>query len=215
LTTALLHRPPGPEAQGYLAALAKLFAAIHDATGSAVVIDSSKAPGHGYLLSQLPSLDLRVVHMVRDPRAVAWSWQKKKVYDPSGEQPKLMSRHSPARSARLWVTWNLASELLWRHHGERYLRLRYEDFARQPRAHVARILEWVGLRPDAVTFTADGAVDLEPTHAVAGNPSRFATGAVEVKPDEAWRQGLAAGPRRLVTLLTWPLLLRYGYRLAA
>ncbi|MGH9379032.1 MAG: sulfotransferase family protein [Thermoanaerobaculia bacterium] len=211
LAQALRDRPLDTPAGDYVAALAGLYRAIRETTGCQAVIDSSKAPGHGYLLSRTPSLDPRVVHMVRDPRAVAWSWQKQKVYDPSGEQPMLMSRHTPARSARLWTTWNLATELLWRRHGDRYLRLRYEDFARDPRAHLTRILEWIGLPPDAVSFAGDGTVTLQPTHAVAGNPSRFSTGPVTVKPDEAWRDQMPAGQRRLVTLLTWPLMRRYGY----
>lgn len=214
LARALRDRPLDGDGRDYVAALERLYRAIGDTTGCSAVIDSSKSPGHGYLLDRIPSLDLRVVHLVRDPRAVAWSWQKKKIYDPSGEQPMLMSRHSPLRSTRLWTTWNLTTELLWRRHPDRYRRLRYEDFASQPQVHVGRLLEWIGLAPDAVGFRPDGTVDLAPTHAVAGNPSRFDSGAVTVRPDEAWRERLPAGQRRLITLLTWPMLRRYGYPLS-
>jgi hypothetical protein len=32
-----------------------------------------------------------------------------------------------------------------------------------------------------------------------------------VRTDEAWRTGMAGKTRSLVVLVTWPLLLRYGY----
>jgi hypothetical protein len=40
---------------------------------------------------------------------------------------------------------------------------------------------------------------------------RFAHGRQQVRPDEAWRTGMARKTRSLVVLVTWPLLLRYGY----
>jgi hypothetical protein len=48
-------------------------------------------------------------------------------------------------------------------------------------------------------------------HSVRGNPMRFAHGRQEVRADEAWRTGMARKTRSLVVLVTWPLLLRYGY----
>jgi hypothetical protein len=54
---------------------------------------------------------------------------------------------------------------------------------------------------------------LETNHTVAGNPLRFRRGDVAIEADLEWRSRLEAGPRRVVTALTWPLLLRYGFRL--
>ena len=45
-------------------------------TGSPVVVDSSKHVSLAFALSHDADLDLRVLHMVRDPRAVAYSWSK-------------------------------------------------------------------------------------------------------------------------------------------
>jgi hypothetical protein len=46
---------------------------------------------------------------------------------------------------------------------------------------------------------------------VLGNPLRFAHGRQQVRADEAWRTGMARKTRSIVVLVTWPLLLRYGY----
>ncbi len=48
-------------------------------------------------------------------------------------------------------------------------------------------------------------------HSIRGNPMRFAHGRQQVRVDDAWRTGMAKPARRLVTAVTWPLLLRYGY----
>ena len=49
------------------------------------------------------------------------------------------------------------------------------------------------------------------THGVAGNPSRFTTGAVPLKLDDAWREAMRPADRRLVTAITAPLAYHYRY----
>ena len=41
---------------------------------------------------------------------------------------------------------------------------------------------------------------------------RFTVGRVDIRRDQRWEQGLSRRDRTLVTALTWPFLLRYGYR---
>jgi len=48
-------------------------------------------------------------------------------------------------------------------------------------------------------------------HTVAGNPVRMRSGPLKLRVDDAWRAAMPAADRRLVTLLTFPLLARYGY----
>ena len=56
-----------------VAVLDDLYPAIAETTGARFIVDSSKLPTYTYALSLVPSIDLRVVHLVRDPRAVAHS----------------------------------------------------------------------------------------------------------------------------------------------
>ncbi len=210
----LSGRGPDEATASYLDRLGRVVDTLRRETGARVIVDSSKSPGHGWLLRRLPGVEVYAIHLVRDARAVAWSWQKKKIYDDSGPEPMYMSRHSPARSARLWSVWNLATEILWRG-DRRYLRMRYEAFAEAPEKALAEILGFLDEPADRLPFTGPSTVELNDLHTFAGNPSRFAEGPVEVRPDVGWRSQQPAGQRRLVTLLTWPLLLRYGYRLTA
>jgi hypothetical protein len=41
---------------------------------------------------------------------------------------------------------------------------------------------------------------------------RFVEGTLNIRPDEAWRERMSRGDRRIVTALTWPWLRAYGYR---
>ena len=56
---------------------------------------------------------------------------------------------------------------------------------------------------------------LAPNHTASGNPTRFLTGAVDIRPDAEWGARMGARERRLVTACTAPALLAYGYRLGA
>jgi hypothetical protein len=67
------------DVDAYRDVLRRLYAAIAAESGAGVLIDSSKDVSHGYALRGLEDdLDLHILHLVRDPRAVAFSWQRKK-----------------------------------------------------------------------------------------------------------------------------------------
>ncbi len=187
----------------------RLYEAIGSVTGSRVVVDSSKEPAYGYALSRVPGVDFRVLHLIRDPRAAAYSWLKKKP-QPDSETREYMHRFNPAKSAALWDAWNAAAERLWR--GDRYLMLRYEDFVADPRASFGRILELLD-EDAAPPLTGEQEVKLGVSHTVSGNPNRFETGSVALRHDREWTDRMRPRDRNLVTALTLPLLYRYGYPL--
>ncbi len=187
----------------------RLYEAIGSVTGSKVIVDSSKEPAHGYAMSLVPGVDFRVVHLIRDPRAAAYSWLKKKP-QPDSEEIEHMVRFSPAKSSALWDSWNASAEALWRRTPQRYLRLRYEDFVADPRKSLQRILGLLDVTAE-LPLAGEREVMLGVSHTVSGNPNRFETGAVELRPDREWISRMSPRHRALVTALTFPLLRRYGY----
>jgi len=193
---------------GYLDNLERLYQGIASSTGSRVVVDSSKLILYGYLLGTLPSVDLRVVHLVRDSRAFTHSWMRKK-YQP--DLNVFLPRYGPVHSALLWDATNLAAEAFLRKPPEHYMRLRYEDFIVRPRKAVARMLELVEENPRQLPFVDDHTVELGTNHTVSGNPGRFDTGTIELRPDREWKDRMPRSARRTATALTLPLLWRYGY----
>ena len=48
-------------------------------------------------------------------------------------------------------------------------------------------------------------------HTVSGNPNRFQTGAIPIRADEEWRSSMTWRMWLMVSLMTWPERMRYGY----
>ena len=76
LASPALRRRLQPALGEYVGYYRCLYAAIAQVSGGPVVIDSSKHASLAFCLRSCPGLDLRVIHMVRDSRAVAYSWSK-------------------------------------------------------------------------------------------------------------------------------------------
>ncbi|MDP9457480.1 MAG: sulfotransferase [Actinomycetota bacterium] len=196
----------------YRDALGRFYREISNVTGSRVIVDSSKLPLYGRVLGEVPGVERYVVHLVRDPRAVAYSWQRKKKSTPAGRNLAYMPRHHPVESSLEWDLCNVAAEGLREDAHGRYLMLRYEDFVEEPRPAVERILQLLGEEPRSLPFVSERKVQLRgPNHNVGGNPSRFRTGVVELSPDAEWVKSTKRGAWRLVTALTLPFLARFGY----
>jgi hypothetical protein len=195
----------------YRADLARLYHAVESVSGARVVVDSSKFPSHLFALLQVPDLDIQVVHIVRDPRAVAYSWQRDKP-DPDAPGGGRMPRLPPAATAAYWSAWNVATERLAHTGRLPYLRLRYEDLVADPAARVGEVLALAGLPDVPVPLTGCGEAELGVSHQVSGNPVRFAQGAIAIRPDDEWSRVMARRDQLLVNAMTAPVRLRYGYR---
>lgn len=192
---------------------AKVYAAAARVAGASVVIDSSKHSALAHCLRWSDKLDLRVLHVVRDARGVAYSWTKT-VSRPETDGAQEMTRYSPAHSALLWNAHNAAFGLL-RRCGVPVRRLRYEEFLADPRAALGKVAAFVGLDTAMMdlSFLAEGSVELSRCHSAAGNPMRFRVGPIQLRRDDAWRRQLPQSQRALVGAVCAPLLRAYGYQL--
>jgi hypothetical protein len=193
----------------------RIYDAVGAVSGREVIIDSSKNASFAFCLRSCTTLDLRVVHAVRDSRAVAYSWTRR-VRLPEAIVPRYMPTMAPARAAGQWNYINSALQLL-ANTGIPTLRVRYEDLVRAPEKVLALIAAFIGLtvRTGQLGFVgADEAgawADLSVAHTVSGNPMRFKTGRTRICLDDEWRTAMATKDRLTVTALTLPLLRHYGY----
>jgi Sulfotransferase family len=180
-----------------------LYRAILDVSRATVVVDSSSDPTYGFVLRAAELLDVSVVHLVRDSRAVAYSWTRSKPRPEISERTVYMRRRSPIQSAVHWDVHNLLLEILAAR-DRNAIRVRYEDLVTDPDGVVRSTCSMLGNLGDAPS------VEMQ-RHSISGNPMRFESGPLRVKLDDEWIEAMAAGDRRLVTLATAPLLARYGY----
>jgi hypothetical protein len=204
---------------GAAALIAEHHRRVYDAAsavaGASVVVDSSKHPALAHVLRRDSGIDLRVVHVVRDSRGVAYSWTKQ-VERPEGRaaggSDPWMTRYSPAVSSLLWLAHNSSTAML-RPLGTPVMLVRYESFVREPDRTLAAVAQFADLELDdrALDFIENGTMRLRPAHTASGNPLRFASGQLEIRADEAWRSQLPRGDRLLVSAITYPQLARYGF----
>jgi hypothetical protein len=182
----------------------RLYEGVLEATGGTMVLDSSKHVSLAAVLSVTEGIDLKVVHLVRDPRAVAYSWTRT-VQRPESPDGALMARASPLRIAGRWTVQNGMFSLVA--HRAPVLLVSYEQLVRAPEVAVAAIRSFLGLSEDVA------APHQKPTfHSVSGNPMRFSDKPLTVSADEAWRHGLSSLDRRAVEVITAPLALSYRRR---
>jgi hypothetical protein len=195
----------------YTALVTPLYRAIAEVSGARVVVDSTKRPSLAYILRRAPGIDLRLVHVVRDPRGVAYSWSQAVELPEGTALRKHMKTRSPLLISRRWVTVNAMIAAL----PVPKVRLRYEDLVREPARELRRVAaltaDVTGVTDplaflDGTTFTHGG------SHTVAGGRIRMQHGPVTLRLDEKWRREYQPPLRRAVAALTWPLRRAYGYR---
>ncbi len=190
-----------------------LYDAVAEVAGADVIVDASKWPGQALALQRL-DFPMSLLHLVRDPRGVAYSWSKTAVSRPHGGQGAVMAAHGVGATAYRWAAFQTEIAVI-RPTFDHATRLRYEDFIADPRGRLTAVLDDLGLERyrSGLTHVHDDRIDLSQSHGVAGNPSRFEHGVVGLRVDEAWRARLPRADRTLVTSVTAPWLVRFGYPL--
>lgn len=211
----LLMLPKKPRAyqtllEKYRDSLRNLYLTIPKASGARVLVDSSKFAGYALVLSTITEIEIYVVHLVRDSRANAYSWLRTKKKIEVQDEEAFVKRYSVISSSIQWIYRNLTSEWL-KNHTKDYLRVRYEDLTENPKETYEKIMGMVNLPPDNSLFEDEKTVFLGDSHTQSGNPSRFQKGSIKIREDNAWKRDMKPMDKWIVTILTWPLLMKYGY----
>jgi hypothetical protein len=146
--------------------------------GASFLLDPSKseygAAARPLALRTLLDADLRVLHLVRDPRGVVSSALK--------GSNKTLIRGEPAsdrvtgmRALASWLRVNRGvARVIERLGAERALRVRFEELVAEPTAVVDRICAFLALDPAPILAALEGRELARPEHMIAGNRLRFA-----------------------------------------
>jgi hypothetical protein len=194
----------------YFDACSNLYQAVCKVSGCEFIIDSSKNTAHGFVLANIPQIDLFTLHLIRDSRAVAYSWRREKIRPEIYWEQKLMGQRKILSSS---IRWNSLHKLAkkFQQTGKQYALLRYEDLVSNPRKCLLGVFSDLGIEQPSLDFLDGFHANLKTSHTVSGNPIRFTNKEIEIAPDLEWQHAMPKRHKWLVTLLTWPVLLKYGY----
>lgn len=194
----------------YAELMTALYRGVAAASGARVVVDSTKHLSTAVLVRRQTGVALRVVHLVRDARGVAFSWTKQVAKTWVAGGGAQMDRYPPSRTAVRWLSYNLGFHILGAL-GTPRIRLRYEDLVRRPAVECERLVALTDQPWPGSPFIRGNTLELAEVHTIGGNPVRFEGSSIELSLDEAWRRKLRPWDRALVTGVTLPLLVVYGY----
>ena len=162
----------------------QLYQALGKVAGSRWIVDTGKEPVFGASLTHLSPTVVDFVHVVRDPRGVAYSCKKRVRSD---SEPDFMPRRPAAATAWRWLVTNLMAQIALRRLAHRYVLVRYEDLVAAPEACLMRVAKATGLPfADPQAAVDDLARPPQEHHRVAGNPGvRQLRGALRLSLDDS------------------------------
>ena len=192
-----------------------LVEVLLEISGSQVVVDSSKNGLRLKYLLKNRNLDVRVIRLIRDGRAVALTVTDEGQFADAAD-PKLRGggfgdeewdRHRPVSfGAHVWRRSNEEAEcLLELLDKARWMELRYEQLCLDPAGSVRAVCTFLGLPSEriGVDFRSAG-------HHVVGNGMRL-NSTSEIRLDERWREHLSAGDLQVFNSIAGDLNRKYNY----
>lgn len=201
-TAALAHF--SSEHVDYLNGLQAFLLTLRTVTGARAFVDASKSPELGLAYAQIADIDLRVLNLVRDPRAVASSWRLK-----SDEDMAL-------RQSKTWLIRQIVLGRWSRALGRRFTLLRYEDFSARPRPLIDQLLRWAGLDSVPGLFTAEDHAELSWAKQHLYPPANEKLiaekrNSIDIVESTGWCHAGHGALHRRVEEIVKPLLPRFGY----
>jgi Sulfotransferase family len=154
----------------YRRLMAELYDAIAASSGSDYVVDTSHYPLRAHELQRLASIDMYLILLVRDPRAVVDSFARGDVAE----------RQFGALTTRAYLalTYLISAWVFVRHPRERRLLLVYEDLLRDPEGVLRDVLDRLGSSADVADLDAlDTGVPLHGNRLLASDVVAFERGA--------------------------------------
>jgi sulfotransferase family protein len=200
----------------YAGYLKRLYDGITETTGCRVIVDSSKYPADAILAAGLPGYEVYVLHMVRDPRAVAFSWHRLKASPGKKKAKGMLTRVGMLRSTGVWVFYNAVIARYVRRAvpAGHYQLLHYERLATEPEAVVDELISFLAETPTHKPVFDANSVEMRSSHTASGNPVRFSSGNISIRLDDEWERTMPKWRQAFVSMLAAPMLHKahYGWK---
>lgn len=196
----------------------RLLNSIRNASrGKRIIVDSSKEVTKALFLSIFMPNSI-LIHLVRHPEGVVSSYYDR--IKRRGWQMTLLRRSfypgrflfvAMALTAISWLVGNFLAEIVHRRARGRCIRIRFEDLSNNPSLELRRIQEILGCELKNVIENVNSAIPMHIGHNIGGDDMRLG-GTFVFNPKAVQRRHLPLQYKIMTRILTWPMLLHYGYR---
>lgn len=179
-----------------------LFEAVCRVSGKEIVVDSSKRFSRALALSMVDDIDLRLIHLLRDARGVAYSWSK----------PTRPRKRSWWNASLRWNIVNAASGFVSGNvKKDKVERLRYEDFVSSPVPVLRELGQFVDVSMDQVVELLMSNAGLAVGHVGVGNGFLQRDKKVYLRSNIEWPEKMPQKEQRNVWRITKYGMRQYGY----
>lgn len=171
------------------------------------VVDASKDPYRLLWLLRSGLFHIKVFHLVKDPRAFAYSVTKPLVQAAGGVND-LKRLYYTFRQSLAWSVQNYLFSKIAKNHlaPSDYLLIRYETLASKPKETFQTVCETIGCTYEeaAVDDFRKGSM-----FTIAGNPMRYESRGIAL--DERWKHALPPSSRKVAEAVASFSMAHYGY----
>lgn len=180
----------------YLTIQEEVFSKIHKHRPSKWYVDSSKYIARFLLLRKSKKLNIKGIYVVRDPRGVVHSFQK-----------KVQTSKKPLSALLYYNTINLFAEIVYRMDNG-ILKIRYEDLMDKPEETLSSIYSHIFDEKEELDKLAQY---FEIPHIVGGNRMKVEK-RIKLKPDKKWKS-LQGHKKIFYYVLALPFSITNNYKL--
>lgn len=192
------------------------YQAVFKAAEKKHVSESSKNAGGArmrpLLLKKVCGLDVKLIHLVRDPRGVYWSSLR------GGNEAQELGLETTrffggVRALMGWLLANIACFINGMILGRKnYCIIRHEDIISNPGGELRRLGNFLDLDLTPVIEKIISGEALSAGHIVGGNRMARA-GTIRIKANHSWKDGMSNWKQVGIWLVMWPLMKSFHYSL--
>lgn len=210
-----IKAPADPDWNDYCRIWQVVLQATAEISGATQIIDSSKTGFHSLYRPQRiadAGFDIRLLHIVRDPRAVAWS-NMRRAFAQDELHGGVKAFAAGARAALHWNTTNASTYLLYRRHANiPYYQLRYEEFINDPVNCLRDIAQRLDLDFSQAIDIVSQSGSIDGGHVVAGSDIRMKAPLHLTQQPHTWKSAL---PKlaQVGVMASWPVARYYKYNI--
>ena len=179
----------------YMEHLINLYCSIHNATSKKIIVDSSKNLSRALHLLKCNELNVKIIHLIRDPRGVVWSFMKKNV-----EQ----KAKRPLKAIWDYICINLICYILRLIYKEKIIKIVYEDLVYAQTKTLYKLSKFIKINFCELDDIIKKNDDISVKYLIDGNRIRK-NRTIKIKIDDEWKYKLAFKYKKIAALFGKPI----------